>query len=234
MAPAGGRKAPLLVVGQFGAGRTLFSAIDDSWRWRFYTGEYIYDTYWVQQVRYLARNRKLDERNVTFEPGQEEYQLGEQASLELNVLNPRLAQQLPPTIAVQIMDASERPVRTVQLNHVENSSKYAADWTADTLGRFTARLPALGDAPAMERPFEVRSPQLELASPKVDRSLLSSLGRTVELATAAADLPILIHSASRTIPLLASRPIWEAPLAMVLFAGLITAEWVLRKLNGML
>jgi uncharacterized membrane protein len=234
MAPVGGRKAPLLVVGQFGAGRTLFSAIDDSWRWRFYTGEYIYDTYWVQQVRYLARNRKLDERNVTFEPGQEEYQLGQQATLELNVLNPRLAQQLPPTIPVQITDAADHPVRTVQLNHVENTSKYAADWTADTLGRFSARLPAVGDAPAMERPFEVRSPQLELASPKVDRSLLSSLGRTIELDKAAADLPILIHSASRTIPVLASRPIWEAPLAMVLFAALITAEWVLRKLNGML
>ncbi|MDB5293945.1 MAG: von Willebrand factor type domain protein, partial [Phycisphaerales bacterium] len=29
-----GRKAPLLVLGRFGSGRTLFSAYDDSWRWR--------------------------------------------------------------------------------------------------------------------------------------------------------------------------------------------------------
>ena len=27
------------MLGRFGAGRTLFSAIDDSWRWRYYTGE---------------------------------------------------------------------------------------------------------------------------------------------------------------------------------------------------
>jgi hypothetical protein len=52
-----GRKAPLLVLGRFGAGRTLFSAIDDSWRWRYYTGESVFDTYWVQQIRYLARGR---------------------------------------------------------------------------------------------------------------------------------------------------------------------------------
>src|SRR5690606_24116284 len=39
-----GRKAPILVLGRFGAGRTMFSAIDDSWRWRFYTGETIFDT----------------------------------------------------------------------------------------------------------------------------------------------------------------------------------------------
>ncbi|HLL90604.1 MAG TPA: hypothetical protein VK324_14985, partial [Tepidisphaeraceae bacterium] len=46
-----GRKAPILVLGRYGAGRTLFSAIDDSWRWRYYTGESVFDTYWVQQVR---------------------------------------------------------------------------------------------------------------------------------------------------------------------------------------
>src|SRR5205085_8145555 len=53
-----GRKAPLLVLGRFGAGRTLFSGIDDSWRWRFYTGESVFDTYWIQQLRYLARSKK--------------------------------------------------------------------------------------------------------------------------------------------------------------------------------
>ncbi len=49
-----GHKAPILVSGRFG-GRTLFSAIDDSWRWRFYTDESVFDTYWVQQLRYLAQ-----------------------------------------------------------------------------------------------------------------------------------------------------------------------------------
>ena len=49
------------------AGETLFSAIDDSWRWRFYTDEPVFDTYWVQQLRYLARNRKIGERRLTFD-----------------------------------------------------------------------------------------------------------------------------------------------------------------------
>ena len=47
-------KAPILVVGTYGTGRTIFSAIDDSWRWRFYTGESVFNTYWVQQLRFLA------------------------------------------------------------------------------------------------------------------------------------------------------------------------------------
>ena len=52
-----GRKAPLLVLSHFGAGRSLFSAFDDSWRWRFYTGEMVFDTYWVQQLRWLRAGR---------------------------------------------------------------------------------------------------------------------------------------------------------------------------------
>lgn len=233
-APDSARKAPLLVVSQFGAGRTLFSAIDDSWRWRFYTGENIYNAYWVQQIRYLARNRKLDERNVTFEPTQSEYQLGQQLGLDMTILNPRLVQDLSGQIPVDILNAQGQPVKRVILNKLENSAKYSVSWTADSLGRFTARLPPLGDGPAMDRPFVVKSPQLELESPTVDHSLLSSLGRQVDLNTARDELPKILHSAARIIPVEMSRPLWAAPLALIIFTVLITAEWVFRKLYGML
>jgi hypothetical protein len=86
----------------------------------------------------------------------------------------------------------------------------------------------------MDRPFVVKSPQLELESPVVDRSMLTSLGRVVDLSTARTQLPDLIHSAARIIPVELSRPLWAAPLALMIFAGLITLEWVLRKVYGML
>src|SRR2546421_622730 len=97
-----GRKAPLLVLGRFGAGRTLFSAIDDSWRWRFYTGESVFDTYWVQQIRYLARSKKLGQRRLTLTSSRPNYELGEQVRLNLRVLDPQLLQQLPEQIRVDI------------------------------------------------------------------------------------------------------------------------------------
>ena len=85
-----GHKAPLLVLGRFGGGRTLFSAIDDSWRWRFYTGEGVFDTYWVQQIRYLARSKKLGQRRITFTSFRPSYQLGEQVRVNLRILDPQL------------------------------------------------------------------------------------------------------------------------------------------------
>jgi hypothetical protein len=52
-----GTDAPLLVLGQCGKGAVLFSAIDDSWRWRSTRGQSAYVNYWVEQLRGLAYAR---------------------------------------------------------------------------------------------------------------------------------------------------------------------------------
>jgi hypothetical protein len=89
-------------------------------------------------------------------------------------------------------------------------------------------------------------PAKELELPQVDRTLLSRLAsetnallpgqaepKLIEMATARADLP-KIPSAARSIPLFSDMPLWDAPLAMAAFVLLITTEWVLRKVFGML
>ena len=106
-----GRKAPLLVLGRYGAGRTLFSGIDDSWRWRFYTGESVFDTYWIQQIRYLARSKKLGQRKLTFTAIRPTYEIGDQVRLSLRILDPQLLQQLPDQIRVEVDDAQGQVVR---------------------------------------------------------------------------------------------------------------------------
>ena len=116
---------------------------------------------------------------------------------------------------------------------------YAASFTADRVGRFVAKLPPIaGGVDALDLPIEVIVPRLELNQPQVDRAALSRLasetmGQVVEL-DQAAKLPQLIPSAAKIIPIDISRPLWDAPLGMILFVFLITTEWVLRKVYGML
>jgi hypothetical protein len=59
------------------------------------------------------------------------------------------------------------------------------------------------------------------------------MGQTVDLAEAAAKLPQLIQSAAKMIPVETSRPLWDAPLALTIFVLLITTEWIVRKMFGM-
>jgi hypothetical protein len=90
----------------------------------------------------------------------------------------------------------------------------------------------------MDLPVEVMVPRLELAQPQVDRQLLTrlaaeTLGQPVAFAEARAKLPEVIQSAAKVIPIQSSEPLWDAPLAMWIFVLLITGEWVLRKVFGM-
>ncbi len=234
-----GRKAPLLVLGRFGAGRTLFSAIDDSWRWRFYTGENIFNTYWVQQLRYLARSKKLGQRRVTFTSLKPGYELGEQVTVTVRVLDPAIAGQLSDQLRVQVLDGDGAVARTETLLRQDGQDTlYRGSWTADRIGSFVVRLSSLaGGIDMMELPVEVRSEPLEFAKPMVNRELLASLasegGAVVELADAD-QLPAMIKSAQRKIPLITAEPLWDAPLALAIFMALIVSEWILRKMYGML
>jgi uncharacterized membrane protein len=235
-----GRKAPLLVLGRYGAGRTLFSAIDDSWRWRFYTGESVFDTYWVQQIRYLARSKKLGQRRITFIAMRPGYQLGEQVKVNLRVLDPQLMQQLPEQIRVEVQDAAGQVIRHESLTRQEGQPElYVATFTADRVGNFVVKLPQLaGQEQGQDLPVTVAVPRLELAQPQVDRTFLTrlaseTLGKVVDADQAPQVLPGLIQSAARVIPVETTRPLWDAPIALAFFVLLITGEWVARKMFGM-
>ena len=116
---------------------------------------------------------------------------------------------------------------------------YTATLIADRLGRFTMRLPAdVGDPNVLDLPIEVIVPRLELAEPQVNRTSLARIaaetgGQALSLDEARGRLGDLIPSAARTVALVFSRPLWDKPAAMIIFVLLITAEWVLRKVYGM-
>jgi uncharacterized membrane protein len=236
---ADGRPAPIVVVGRFGTGRTLFSGIDDSWRWRYYTGEQAFNSYWVQTLRYLARGKKLGQRKLTFASERPAYQLGEAARLSVRALDPQLLTQLPDELRIQVMDGRGQVVRDASLlRRGAGGDVFTGGFTADRVGRFTVRLAS--PAPGVEdltTPLEVVVPRVELNDPKVDRTSLARVaemtgGRVIEFADLG-KLPTLIPSAEKDIPLITRNLLSTAPLALLLFTGLITAEWILRKRQGL-
>lgn len=239
-----GRKAPLLVLGRYGPGRTLFSAYDDSWRWRFYTGESVFDTYWIQQLRYLARSKKLGQHQMTFTADRPTYTYGDQVKLRLRVLDPAKVGQLPPEISVQMRDDKGQVVGLVRLQkETGQPDLYTASLNADRLGEYTLTLPSdMEGASRYDVRINVIYPRLELANPRMDRTLLSRVanetaGQAVTLADARARLPELIQSAARTILLPHRVSVWDKPpllaIVIAIFMLLLTTEWVIRKVYGL-
>ncbi len=237
-----GRPAPLVVSGRYGAGRTLFSSLDETWRWRYYTGEDVFDTYWVQQLRYLARGRKLGQRRLTLAVQRPTYELGEQVQVELRVLDPALSRQLPDRLDIEVRNEQGQPVSTARLvrrGEGAEADRYTASFPASRVGNFSVALPPMtGEDQELTAPVTVQVPQLELVRPVVDRSGLQRLaddtgGQLVPLSEAGT-LPEVIPSVERRIPIVSNQALWDAPLALALFVLLITMEWIGRKAAGLI
>lgn len=239
-----GKKAPILVAGRYGAGRTLFSSIDDSWRWRYYTGESVFDTYWVQQIRLLARGRKLGQRLYALSTNRSVYELGERVTATLRILDSTLIRQLPERVEIDLLDGEGKLVRKEGLTRMEDRpDTFVGSFQADRLGRGAIQTPFLapgvnpGESGAVAVGYEVVAPRLELADARVDKGALEMLAREtggrVFTAESTGELPAQVQSVAKVIPVESSVALWGAPIAMALFVLLITAEWVARKLFGM-
>jgi hypothetical protein len=169
----------------------------------------------------------------------------------LRILDPALLNQLPDDLNVDVVDAATGHLLGQQNLQRQEGAKdlYNLSYTAQTLGSFILRLPPMPSAesgPAADAgsnaagvgvPIEVTVPRLEFADPAPDLAGLSRLaaetgGKLLDVNTAGR-LPTLVHSVAKVIPVEASQPLDGAPVALLLLAGLLTTEWILRKVWGL-
>ena len=83
---------PVFVMQYVGAGKVLFHATDDTWRWRFRVGDVFFARYWVQAVRYLSRSKLLGKDHaVELTADRREYRRGEPVRLRVRFIDERQA-----------------------------------------------------------------------------------------------------------------------------------------------
>jgi uncharacterized membrane protein len=237
-----GKRTPLLVFGRYGAGRTMFLGMEDTWRWRFYRGESVFDTFWVQCLRELARSKKLGQRRATLVTDRSAYDLGQQVEVLVRVVDAELAGQLPEEgaggsgLSAEVLDADGAVVRSVEL--VRDGAVWKARVPADRVGRLTLRVSGPVGVDGLTTPVEVIVPRLELADPRRDLSLVTRLasdtGGAVVMPEEVGKVAGLFPSAARTLAVVSSSPLWNAPVVMVLLVLMLAGEWVVRKRLGML
>jgi hypothetical protein len=56
-----GAPTPLLVLGRYGRGRTLYLGTDETWRWRSHPQGDVYERFWMQVLHYLSGGRRAGE-----------------------------------------------------------------------------------------------------------------------------------------------------------------------------
>ncbi len=229
-------KLPVICMHRYGAGKVMFHATDELWRWRFRRGDIYYARYWIQTIRYLTRSRLLGkDRGAKLSADRELYQRGDTVTLRLRFLDERLVPVEKDGVTVMVERRGDTQ-QAVKLNRLPQASAvFEGQMRRAAEGTYHAWVvkPAFKEAPPSED-FVVESQSRELAKRSLDRAELTQTaettrGRYIPLSEAE-DLPDKIPP-GQPVPLETQDPIslWNRPEFLLLFAALLSGEWLWRK-----
>lgn len=234
-----GETYPLMVLGYFPAGRTVFLGVDATHRWRYRYGDRYLDTFWRNTIRWLALGRlKQGDRRFRLESSRSSYDIEDRVQLEARVLDEdyRPSEDPAQTVKWSGPDGIERTLE-LALDR-ERPGSYRGSLEVDRPGVYRAWLEGRaggGSQRLSTTEFEVLLPSREVQDPTPDPETLRTLSATtggvaLELAEArqlAAQFP---GGEERHEPI-SSRledawDDWHTLILALLFLG---AEWILRK-----
>ena len=235
-----GRPVPIIVMHYVGAGKVLFHATDETWRWRFRVGDMFFARYWVQTIRYLARSKLADgERSAVLTTDRREYRRGEVVNLRVRFADERMAPPEDDGVTV-VLEHQGHQTRRIKLHrNTSGRAVFEGRLNRPEIGSYHAWI-AVGaaDGRASAADFAVVAPPGEFERVRMDAVALREAakltgGRYYTFADAGSlfdDLP-----PGRQVPVesLPPRPLWNRWPLLLLFLVLLVSEWVLRKTGQM-
>jgi len=235
-----GRPLPVICMQYVGAGKVLFHATDETYRWRKRVGDLYFARYWLQTIRYLSRSKLSGQgRSATLSTDRRQYTRGEAVRLRVRFADERLAPEEDNGVTVVVEQRGHKTQR-IQLQRTGAGRGYFEGVIeSPSEGDYHAwiAIPEMeGKAPAVD--FAVAAPAGEFERVQMDRTALEKAAKqtaghfyTFESARRLLkDLP-----AGRQVPIesLPPKPLWNRWPVLLLFLMLVTAEWILRKVGGM-
>ncbi|MFO1020542.1 MAG: vWA domain-containing protein [Planctomycetales bacterium] len=231
---------PILLATQFfGAGRVLYLGSAEIWRLRA-LDENFYDRFWVNMLREVGQGRLLRGTNrglLLLEKGT--YPLGSSIPIRARLLDPQYRPVVADKQSLEIMDPRGRLIQP-PIELVKNPlqpGEYQGAFNASLPGRYRLKMAVPQAVEEVMGYLQVQLPDFEYLHPEQDERGLKQLataengGLYLPIKEAAAKLPGLLPDRSQTktqfdIP----RPLWDRMWVMYLLVGLLSLEWLSRKL----
>lgn len=226
---------PLVVVGRYDPGRTLFCGLDGTWRWRLWVGDHHFSRFWVQAIDYVGSYRILGGRRVHLAIDKLTCTLGQRVVVQAQCLDesfePDPAQAIEAKVEMQGL--APQTVRLVRSRH--GPGIFEGSFEAVQPGSGTVSLTRGSETDTAT--FTVTLPATELDQPTMDSATLRQIAeRTHGAFVRLHELEQLdgrIQAAAHEITSEVHDPVFDAPLVVILFLGFVCTEWWFRK-RGML
>jgi hypothetical protein len=236
---------PLVLTMRYGAGRVALVGTDEIWRWRYGQGEAPTERFWLPLLRSLARPRlSTIGRAASLEISPSIAGVGDRVSVRVIVTDQSIAEIAPRELEARVLltdvAGGRRPAGTVRLTREPGppSGRTVFEGSLPALRPGSFLIEVAADALAglpLDGRLEVVSDEDELRNPQTDHGVLADLaertgGRVLDAETIG-ELPDILPNRRVVVPL---RPeletLWDTPLVLGLLLGLLTLEWVWRRL----
>lgn len=237
---SGPQVAPLLIQQRYGRGQTLALTASDTWRWRMKmdSKNNAHETFWRQMLRYLVSGTP---QQVEIGTEKEVYALDDMISIVADIRDKRFNPVGDANATARVTKPSgvvvDVPLKFTTLNSVNT---YAGEFKADELGQH--RIELIGTSTSLGQ-LSARSNMLvsdlnrEYYSAAQNSDLLKRIsaetgGKYYTPAEAQSLLDDLIY---RQTPYSerVTKDLWDMPVNFMLIIGLLSAEWFLRKREGL-
>ncbi|MDA1264162.1 MAG: VWA domain-containing protein [Planctomycetota bacterium] len=230
------QRDPLLVVGYYPSGRTMFLATDDmTWRWRYRYVHRYHERFWRNAIRWLALGRlKGGDRRFGLEPLRTSYGLDERVTLEARVLDEdyRPSDQEDQSIYLQGPDG---PPEELSLGGIDGRPGiFRGTFQAERPGLYRAWIEKDGERLATTE-VEVVLPSRENADPSPDPATLKAISQLTQGTHARVTevtrlLPEFPGDEELREPISSQlEDAWDQLSTLLLALGLLSVEWILRK-----
>jgi len=232
--------APLLIQQRYGRGQTLALTAADTWRWRMKmdSKNNAHETFWRQMLRYLVSGTP---QQIEIGTEKEVYALDDNVNIVADIRDKRFNPVADAHATARVTKPSgtvvDVPLKFTTLNAVNT---YAGEFKADELGQHRIELigasTSLGTLSANSNML-VSDLNREYYSAAQNSDLLKRIatetgGKYYTPAEAQSLLDDLIY---RQTPYSerVTKDLWDMPVNFMLIIGLLSAEWFLRKREGL-
>ena len=232
---------PLLAMHYYGKGLVLFSAVEETWRWRFNEADKYFARYWGQVVYAIGLPHTLGSRSGQLALAGGEAVLGKPGQVYARLFTPEYRPLTRERVTAQIerLDAppNEEKFRTVVFEAVANQpGEYVATVPNDRVGRYTLKVESGEDAAVLDYRVTL-PPEHELAPGPMNeqglRKLAEQTGGAFYREEDLHRLPDQVQPQKVSFSQRKETLLWTWWPMWGLVVLLFTLEWVVRKFSNM-
>ena len=235
--------APLLVVGEFGKGRTALLATDSMWNWNFRnvgdggSGRY-FQKLWNNVIDWLIAEPET--RRLQLESDKDRYREGEKALIKFKLLKENYQPAVDQTVQLFLKALKNKPGSEIKLK-TDERGEGVFPFLPGGEGFYTAKIKAELEGKSLEEEimFSVLKDTAEFEKPLVNEYLLKKIseisGGEHHLLNGRDDLSsyMFANPDVRTKSHGQSFSLWDNWWVYSLMVGFLVMEWFLRRKSGL-